>query len=1013
MAGAAQARDEVRIGVLAFRSIEDTAKRWAPTAAELELRVPRHRFRIVPLHHDALDRAVAAGEVDFVLTQPEHFVLLRAEHGLAAVATLVTLAEGKAVAQFGGVIFTRADRGAIAALADVRGKDVVAVYEQSLGGYRVQQWTLRKAGVELPRDVRSLRFTEQPQDRVVHEVMAGRADVGFVRTGVLEAMAREGKVDLHQLRVINLRESGQFPQLLSTELVPEWPFAAMGDTPESLVKAVTLALLQLRPDSDAALAGGYHGFVPPADHAALEEMLLALRVHPGRLTHFDLSDIGEKYRQELVSGLLLVLALTLGVVLRMIRDNRRIRAAAQERALLLASLGEGVYGVGPDGRCTFINAAALTMLGFAERELVGKPQHLLFHHHRPDGRAYPSEECPVHRTLADGARRRGEEWFLRKDGTGFPVSVHVTALRHGEAIVGAVVAFQDITERKRIEADLSIAAVAFETQEAIFIADADNRILRVNQAFTRVTGYLPEEALGNTPSMLKSGRHDAAFYAEMWRALGSDGHWQGEIWNRRKNGEEYPEWLTITAVRDAQGTVCHYVAAFLDMTQRKRAEQQIEYMALYDPLTDLPNRRLLRERVGLALANAQRSRRHGALLFIDLDNFKTLNDTRGHDVGDRLLVEVARRLRECVREGDTVARLGGDEFVAMLEGFSTSVDEAVAQIKTVSEHIAARLDQPYDIGDGEYHSSVSIGIAAFRHADDDFDELLKRADLAMYQAKAAGRNTMRFFDPGMQAAVERRARTEAELRRALRQDEFLLHFQPQVDAAGALIGAEALLRWQHPERGLVLPGEFIPQAEASALILPIGQWVLEAACRQLAAWQQDPRTAGLKLAVNVSARQFRQPEFVQVVRGALALSRAPAGCLQIELTESLLLEGVEEVIARMQELRSLGVTFSLDDFGTGYSSLAYLKRLPIDQLKIDRSFVRDVLDDENDAAIARTILALGRTYGLTVIAEGVETEGQHDFLARQGCDAFQGYLFGEPVPVEALVRTASQRVPLP
>ena len=998
----AQARNEVRVGVLAFRSLEQTAQHWDPTARHLEQVLPGRRFRIVPLHHDALDVAVAAGQIEFVLTQPEQFVLLRAQHGLAAIATLVSLADGTPVTRLGGVIFTRAERADIATLADVRGRSVAAVHEHSLGGYRAQQWTLRNAGIELPRDVRSLRFTDQPQDRVVVEVVAGRAEVGFVRTGVLEAMTREGKIRPGELRVINPQAGAQFPLPLSTELYPEWPLAALRGVPEPLVKAVALALLGVSADSEAALAGGYQGFSPPGDYAPLEAVMLRLRAHPDRLAYFDILDIAEKYEQGLVTGLMLVLAATLAVVLRMIRDNRRIGAAARERALLLGSLGEGVFGVGPDGRCTFINPAALAMLGLAEAEVVGRDRHALFHHHRPDGSDYPPHECPIHRTLADGQRRVEEEWFLRGDGSAFPVSIHVTPMRRGAAIVGAVIAFQDIAERKRIEADLGIAAVAFETQEAIFISDAASRILRVNRAFTRVTGYSAEEVLGRTPSMLKSDRHDVAFYREMWRTLASEGHWQGEMWNRRKNGEDYPEWLTITAVRNAEGVVCHYVAAFLDMTQRKRAEQQIEYMALYDPLTDLPNRRLLRERVVQALATSHRTRRHGALLFIDLDNFKTLNDTRGHDVGDRLLVQVARRLRKCVREGDTVARLGGDEFVAMLEGFSSAIDEALAQIKMVSELIVDELNLPYQLDEGEHHSSASIGITLFRETDVSFDELLKRADLAMYQAKAAGRNTLRFFDPAMQAAVERRALLEADLRRALRQGEFLLHHQPQVNRAGELLGAEALLRWRHPERGMVMPGEFIPLAEASGLIVPIGQWVLEAACAQLAAWQQDPLRAGLTLAINVSARQFRRPEFAHQVRVALAVSRAPAARLKLELTESLLLEGVEEVIERMMELKALGVSFSLDDFGTGYSSLAYLKRLPLDQLKIDQSFVRDVLTDENDAAIARTILALGRTFGLTVIAEGVETEGQREFLVRHGCDAFQGYLFGEPAEVEAL-----------
>jgi diguanylate cyclase (GGDEF)-like protein len=433
--------------------------------------------------------------------------------------------------------------------------------------------------------------------------------------------------------------------------------------------------------------------------------------------------------------------------------------------------------------------------------------------------------------------------------------------------------------------------------------------------------------------------------------------------------------------------------------ERLATEEEIRSLAFYDPLTHLPNRRLLLERLRHAMIGSARSERAGALLFIDLDNFKTLNDTLGHDMGDLLLQQVGARLAGCIREGDTVARLGGDEFVVMLEGLARETGDAAAQAEAIGRKILGALSLPYELAGRRHQSTSSIGITLFEGTGHSIDELMKRADLAMYNAKTAGRNTLRFFDPHMQTVVSARAALESDLREGLQLRQFVLYYQSQRDVNGRITGAEVLLRWQHPERGLVAPNEFIPLTEETGLIIPIGQWVLESACRQLAAWGQAESTAHLTIAVNISVRQFRQSDFVGKVLQALAESGANARCLKLELTESLLMEDVEEIIGKMTSLKRHGVLFSLDDFGTGYSSLSYLKRLPLDQLKIDQSFVRDVTIDPNDAAIASTIVALAHHMGLDVIAEGVETAAQADFLVSIGCCAFQGYLYGQPVPI--------------
>jgi len=557
-----------------------------------------------------------------------------------------------------------------------------------------------------------------------------------------------------------------------------------------------------------------------------------------------------------------------------------------------------------------------------------------------------------------------------------------------------------LADRKKAAEQLLIAATAFESQEAMMVTDTNGIVLRINKAFAETTGYSPEEIVGQTPRLLRSGRHDEAFYRQMWESINLTGAWQGEIWDRHKSGNQYLKWLTISAVRNAEGGITHYIGTHYDLTERKKAEERINALAFYDQLTNLPNRILLVEHLNRSMAASLRSGSHGALLFIDLDNFKTLNDTQGHEMGDLLLKQVADRLKQCVRGEDTVARQGGDEFVVLLSDLGTGEPEAASTAESIAEKILEQLNLPYQIGHFSHHSTASIGVTLFSGNQSSVDDLMKQADLAMYRAKGAGRNIVRFFDPAMEAIVKVRAELEDDLRQAIDKKQFLLHYQPQVVDDGRITGAEVLVRWQHPFRGMISPADFIPLAEDTDLILPLGQWVLETACRKLALWSTRPETAALNIAVNVSAKQFRQPGFVDQVLAAVKQSSADPRRLKLELTESLLVDNVEEIIEKMHRLKAKGIGFSLDDFGTGYSSLSYLKRLPLDQLKIDQSFVRDVLSDPNDAAIAKTIVTLGQSLGLAVIAEGVETQAQRDFLANAGCYAYQGYFFSKPLPEE-------------
>jgi diguanylate cyclase (GGDEF)-like protein/PAS domain S-box-containing protein len=530
----------------------------------------------------------------------------------------------------------------------------------------------------------------------------------------------------------------------------------------------------------------------------------------------------------------------------------------------------------------------------------------------------------------------------------------------------------------------------------VFHYNTDLVISYCNQPFAQILNTTPERLLGLDMKRLQ----DRSIFPALRKALaGEAGYYEGQYHATYSKADRWI-YMTCAPSLDDHGKIVGGIGIVQDITERKAAEETIKNLAFYDHLTDIPNRRLLLERLQHAMVSSAHNDKTGALLFIDLDNFKAINDTLGHDMGDLLLQQVAQRLVSCLREGDSVARLGGDEFVVLLEDLSGHDIEAAAQTEAAAENIQAVLNQPYRLGVHEYLSTSSIGATLFHGHRQPVEELMKQADIAMYQAKRAGRNVLRFFDREMQNAVTARAILESELRRALEKGQFRLYYQIQVDHALAPLGAEALLRWEHPERGVVPPGQFIKVAEETDLIVPIGQWVLETACAQIRAWQQNPLARNLVLTVNVSAKQFRRTDFVARTHKTVRQYGINPMLLKLELTESALLEDIEGAISTMDALRQSGIRFSLDDFGTGYSSLQYLKRLPLDQLKIDRSFVSDIATDSNDAAIVRTIIAMAQGMNLGVIAEGVETEEQRQHLLNHGCNHYQGYLFGRPVPAE-------------
>jgi len=648
------------------------------------------------------------------------------------------------------------------------------------------------------------------------------------------------------------------------------------------------------------------------------------------------------------------------------------------------------------GRIEYVNARYTEVTGYSAEEVAGSRVGI-----QRSGLTPPETYSELWRTISAGNDWRGELCNRRKDGRLYWDSVHIVPIVDRSGAIAHYLSLQeDISERKESEATIRLWATVFENSgEAVMITDPDNRIISVNQAFTDITGFAPGEVIGADPSMLASGRHDAEFFGEMWRRLNAYGHWQGEIWDRRKSGEIYPKWLGISAVRDRQERLTHYVAVFSDISERKAAQERIEHLARHDPLTGLPNRSTLADRVEQAITHAQRAQSRIALLFLDLDRFKTINDSLGHPVGDELLRELGRRLQAAVRESDTVSRLGGDEFVILASDLNDPKTAAA-----IAEKILDAVRQPFALSGHSLLTSTSIGIALYPDDGSDFDSLLKNADVAMYHAKDAGRNAFHFFSVGMNQHAHERLQIQNLLQQAIRNRQLVLHYQPQVALdTGRIIGAEALLRWNNPELGLVPPDRFIPIAEETGAIVAIGDWVLHEACRQARSWR-DTGLGAIPVAVNISALQLRHGDFAGRVLRILEETGHDPTLLELEFTESVLIEDMERTLGEVRRLKAIGISIAIDDFGTGYSSLSYLKRLDVDRLKIDRSFIRDLADDADDAAIVRAVTQMARSLRLKILAEGAETVEQTRFLLAEGCREAQGFIYSRALPAEDFAR---------
>ena len=690
-----------------------------------------------------------------------------------------------------------------------------------------------------------------------------------------------------------------------------------------------------------------------------------------------------------VATLLIALVLATTLAYRQRDLARRVQASEQRVRRILETTQEGFLLIDQDGVLLEVNPAFARMMGVQAEDLVGHPL-LDF-----TTGSHKDQMVDELRRRREGMQSNYEIELTRPDGTDLPCKISATPIIVGQAEVsGGFALVSDLTSRKQHEAYMRQVLAMFEnTAEGVTMTDTEGLIVSVNPAFTKITGYTEAEALGRNPRFLQSGRHDAAFYRQVWGEVLTTGHWQGEIWNRRKNGEVFPEWLTISLVRDNGGQAQSYVGVFSDISHIKRSEEELERLAHYDPLTDLPNRALLGAHLAHALDRAARHKEHLAVMVLDLDGFKNVNDSLGHPAGDLLLQKIADRLQDVLRREDTVARLGGDEFAIVIESLGPRVNPGL-----IAEKVIEAVSVPMDLQGHSALVTASVGIALY--PDDGLDSmtLLKAADTAMYASKQAGRNTLRFHHPDMARAAHQRLTLEHGLRRAIDHNELEVWYQPQFEvASGRLIGAEALVRWRSPEHGLIPPNDFIPLAEETGLILPLGEWVLRQTCLNARHWLGQGLDCG-KLSVNVAGLQIERGDFFATVRQVLEETGLDGQRLALEITESFLLRNANQAMAVVAKLNKLGVKVAIDDFGTGYSSLSYLKYLRADKLKIDQQFVRDLPDDKDDAAITRAVIALGHSLGFKIIAEGVETEAQRDFLRGEGCEEAQGYFYSKPLP---------------
>jgi len=1001
------------LGVFAYRPEAIMLKRYQPLVDYLNSRLQHTRIKLRILQLNEIGTALADKQLDFIFTNPRHYIILRQQYQLnGAIATLIKQSDsGLATNKLGGVIFTRSSTDSINQLSDLEGRSIAIPGTKYLGGYQTQAYELLQAGIKLPDDAQLIIAGQH--DKVVHSVLSGKADAGFVRTEILENMSSNGDFTLSEVKILNPQKLKHFPFISSTRLYPEWPVVALPHVELKTVSHIASALLAIKDDDPALKKTSIAGFAPPSDYLLVEEIARELRLPPyDKTPDFTLLDIWTRHKKNLF-----VLIFFLGIIslllLRLLYRNRiiinqqqQLKEQTMHTRQIIDATQVGTWEWNVQTGETIFNERWAEMLGYTLQELSPvsiKTWENLTH---PDDLIIAKQQLQAH---FDGKSSFYAVDFRMKHKTGQWLWINdrgkTSKWTQGGKPLWMSGTHTDINERVEKEQQLRLAATVFSnSQEGILISDKNNCIVDINPACLMLSGYLREEIIGKTPALFNSGIQTKEFYQQMWQSITTDGHWHGDIWNRKKTGEVYSERLSIDAVYDNNDRLQNYVAIFFDISYLKKHEAELEQIAYNDPLTGLPNRLLLRDRMQQTIAKTKRNETLLAVCFLDIDGFKPVNDRFGHKVGDIILIEIAQRLQQVIRTEDTVARIGGDEFVVLIQDLNN-----ISELKQILDRTLESISSRYTISKDASSNyslphiesiSASIGVTLFPLDESEADRLLRHADQAMYIAKQQGKNCYSFFDASEDKRLTLEHKIQQEVKTALNEQQFILFYQPKVNMhTGEVVGVEALIRWQHPERGLLLPAQFLPAIEHSPLIIDMGNWVLRQAFLQLRQWQSQG--IHLVVSVNIDAAQLQQGNFVSLLEDLLTeFNDIPASQLELEILENTALHDITHISDIIKQCNQLGIQFSLDDFGTGYSSLTYLKHLPASILKIDQSFIRNLLASSDDMTIIEGILGLAHAFHRTPIAEGVESIQIGTLLLNLGCQLAQGYAIARPMPEE-------------
>ncbi len=1009
----AVADHKIKLAILSYQPDVMLMAKYQPVVDDLENLIGDYSIELFVVDAEALEQGIHDHAFDLALIDPVHYLRHRSAGNISA--ALVTLERGEislSTSLMGGVIFSlrEGDKISLRNMSEYRVASVTTDYLES---YIAQTYELLSLDIEPPAENHILSFGSDQE--VVKGVLGGDADVGFIRSGVLEKMVQDGELTWQQIRVLNEQSHEGFPNKVSTHLYPEWPLVALSHVDSKVVKEITAGLLSL-PESIPSMASiGVSGFVPALDYLPVEQVLKDLEIEPYDAPGVSWWSVIKAYAVFILLFNLLVLIL-IGASWFTYRQNKKLGLVVDElqaaKSLLSQSYGQldallssspaVIYSLSPDTlKLRFISANCKQLYGLTPDEIKAQPKWWVGAIHEEDVtkvlaamrewrvNGYPGTLISNYRIYS------GTQWLWIED--------RLQAIFNREGVVSELVGSHlDISEQHQSQQLLELSASVFDNaREGIAITTPEGSIIKVNDAFSRITGYSRTEILGQNPRVLNSGRQSREFYEEMWRQILRYGFWEGEVWNKRKDGVIFAQNLTIASVKDVHQRVTHYISLFSDITRQKRNEEQLANIAYFDALTGLPNRTNLTQSLDQRMTKAHASEHRFLLAFIDLDGFKEVNDTFGHEAGDLLLVQVSKRMLAHLGPSNVVARFGGDEFVVLMPL------EATAELEVSEERLEsllATLSEPFSVSGIDLQISASIGVTSYPQANEvEADQLIRQADQAMYQAKIAGRNRMHSFNPSHESILIEQHRLYEEIQQAHNNGEFCLFYQPKINMrTKEVIGYEALIRWRHPTHGILPPVSFLPALTNQPLELEIGHWVIQTAVAQIDAWQK--LGYGQSVSVNLAGYQLQQPNFLADLESALeGYPESVARALELEILETSAIEDLAKVAAVINGCKKMGVSTSLDDFGTGYSTLSHLKEMSVDMLKIDHSFVRDMINQPDDLAIIKGVIGFADAFHLDVIAEGVETEEHAEYLLGLGCDLGQGYWFSRPMPAEEVL----------